>query len=239
MSNFKKLNIGNLPTTLKKPTLDDIRRKFSAPPEPMRILILFDATGSMSPYWQQVDTTIQEIMGRVFSLGQGTPFLRFTAYRDDCDGSQIIEESPWSQSPQILKTFLRTIECKGGGDFPEAVDRALQQAISEKTLSRVILIGDAPPHSQRDCQREATHLGLLGRPVYPIVIGQAVETYEAFSRIAKLSKGKVIKLENLEELFELISLVVVHAMGGEAMKTYEEKYRISESGKRLLLEFKS
>lgn len=205
---------------------------------PFRTLLLFDATGSMSPYWNEVAKTISTIIERVKAIA-GTVDMKIVAYRDDSDGDLILESSPWSHSESELKKFLGTIACAGGDDFEEAVDRALQFALQEKDLSRIILIGDAPPHSKipgRDCRKEAVELKQKHRPVYPIMIGQHEETRKAFSMIAEESGGKLIQLTNLEELFELITILVLNAKGGtKLLDDYRRQYKLT-SGAIALLE---
>src|SRR5690606_39087276 len=55
-----------------------------------------------------------------------------------------------------LVDFIKTNYADGGGDFPEAVDYALEEAIdnltwSENATARIIfLVLDAPPHSRPD-----------------------------------------------------------------------------------------
>lgn len=232
--------------TLFKPTLptrerrqvsrEELRAKYSPVNQLLlsMILLLFDATGSMAPYWNEVARTISEIVRRVFSIG-GEVTMKIVAYRDHCDGPRILEASPWSQKADELRRFVGAIVCDGGGDAPEAVDRALQVALQEEQVSRVILIGDAPPHAAQDCSKEAQALGQKNRPVYPIVIGQCAETREAFARIARLSGGKMIELTNLDELFEFITILTVHAMGDEALRKYEAKNpELSQGAKKLL-----
>lgn len=221
-----------------KPSLDDVRARFGPQhPAPCRIILLFDATGSMAPYWVSVKKSISEIVQRLFSVA-GQTAMKIVAYRDDCDGARIIETSAWCTTAEDLQHFIAQVTCDGGGDFPEAVDRALQIVLAEEQISRAILIGDAPPHPQRDCRREAQELGQKARPVYPIVIGQHPETAEAFAMIARLSGGKTINLTHLEELFELITILAAHAGGLDNLRRYEARYALTEGGKRLLLQLR-
>lgn len=159
-------------TRAKRISVEEVRAKYQRLQETeTRILLLFDATSSMSPYWTEVKRTIGEIIKRTLTTAE----MKIVAYRDDCD-EKIVQSSPWAKQAEDLSAFLDTVGCYGGGDIPEAVDRALQLALEEQALTRVILIGDAPPHEQRDCTKEAEGLGQKRRPVYPIVIGQSEET---------------------------------------------------------------
>lgn len=220
----------------KRVSVEEVRAKYQRLQETETwISLLFDATGSMSPYWAEVKRTIGQIVKRTLSAAQNVT-MKIVAYRDDCD-EKILESSPWAKRAEDLSAFLDTVSCYGGGDVPEAVDRALQLALEEQALTRIILIGDAPPHEQRDCTKEAEGLGQKSRPVYPIVIGQSEETRRAFERIARLSGGKVVPLTNIDELFDFIVILSVHAAGANALSKYREQYQdaLTEGGRRLLL----
>jgi Mg-chelatase subunit ChlD len=205
-----------------RPTIEQVVQAYSAQPG---CVVLFDATGSMQPYWQNVQSAIREIVERLLNVG-GRPRLKIVAYRDDCDGERIIEQSVWSSDAEELYRFISRIICDGGGDRPEAVDRALQVAAADQeAISGVVLIGDAPPHEGRDGRQEAETLGQAGRPVYPIVVGGASDTRQAFAEIARLSKGKMMELENLEELYSVLSVVLAHSLGKETFEKYLKQYQ--------------
>jgi hypothetical protein len=128
------------------------------------------------------------------------------------------------------------VRCCGGGDEPEAVDVALQRAIKEPQLSRVILIGDAPPHSApRDCTQEAESLANGNIPVFSVVVGSSVDAASSFSRIASITGGQCVSLERADELFELITLVFVSDFGSNALVNYVKAHPLlSTSGRNLL-----
>jgi hypothetical protein len=217
--------------------MEALREKYKSQPKSSgKSLLLFDATGSMEPYWNVTMQSIDTIIDRIFDVGgHRAVAMKIVAYRDDCDGDKIIEESRWSQSAAELRAFIAKIRANGGGDFPEAVDRALQLAIQEPEISRIILIGDAPPHPERDCQRESAELGRMMRPVYPIVIGKNLSTHNSFRMIARLSGGKLIELTALEELFEFVTILIVHDVGGEEkVKEYARRYQLTSGGARLV-----
>ena len=60
-------------------TLRDVVQEYAAPVRgPLRCLLLFDATGSMSPYWDHVRATIREVIDRLLAAG-GAPQLKIVA----------------------------------------------------------------------------------------------------------------------------------------------------------------
>jgi hypothetical protein len=201
-----------------------VSRYEQAPARRVRCLLLFDATSSMQPYWTHVRATLDQIIERLLPV-HGDMTLKIVAYRDDCDGPRIIESSGWSADAQTLAAFVGLVACAGGGDTPEAVDRALQVAQAEQDdLSAVVLIGDAPPHPERDGCSEARALGTQQRPVFPIAVGGAENTREAFGAIARLSGGRMIDLDKIEELYDVLGVVLARAAGPSAFEGYLKRY---------------
>jgi len=68
----------------------------------------------------------------------------------------VLEASPWTDDPASLVKFVGRIQCISdhGCDWAEAVEAALQYANNEAEMpTRVVLIGDAPPHAERKGQK--------------------------------------------------------------------------------------
>ena len=183
--------------------------------KPTRVLGLVDATGSMKPVWNKTLENIQELIRRLLEAGKVE--LSWVAYRDYCDNHRIIEQSDWSDSAEYLKTFMGKITCDGGGDFPEAVEKALEVAVGEATVSRIILIGDAPPHEDKDYRELATQLGQLNRPVFSFVVGDHSDTQRTFAEISRLSGGVCFNLDNQEDILDLIAVTVIDEIGGQKL----------------------
>jgi hypothetical protein len=204
----------------KKVSYDSLIQKYS---KPCRILGLVDATGSMQPVWNQTRDSIKELISRLLKVGQFE--LSWVAYRDYCDGYRIIEQSNWSNSVDELNKFLSKITCNGGGDFPEAVEKALEVGVIEEEVSRIILIGDAPPHEDRDYRERAIALGQKKRPVYSFVVNNDPDTYRTFTEISRLSGGICSPLKDDKDILDLIAITVVDEMGGKkSLDKYVKQY---------------
>ncbi len=89
--------------------------------------------------------------------------LKWVAYRDyDCGSDGGLQCSEWTTDAAALVRFLDLVECKGGGDFEEAVEAALALANrDEPAATRVLLIGDAPPHKERAGEKLTDHRHVL------------------------------------------------------------------------------
>ncbi len=200
---------------------------------------LSDATGSMAGIWQTTRQQIKELVKRLTELG--TFQLQWAAYRDYCDGDLVIQASGWTRQANPLLAFIDSIECGGGGDEPEAVERALEHAVADRLATRVVLIGDAPPHAERDYVAQARRLAELHRPVFTFVVGDSPETIRTFAEISEISGGKSARLTNAQDLIDLVVLTAAQDIGGsESVEQYLSKYsaRLSESSReyaRLLL----
>ncbi len=103
----------------------------------------------MERVWKQANQNIAEILDRIMTIGgKGKSDLMWVAYRDYSDNSPV-EASQWSSHARTLQRFVEGISCEGGDDFPEAVELGLKKANDAMGATRVILIGDAPPHMER------------------------------------------------------------------------------------------
>jgi hypothetical protein len=117
------------------------------------VVFVVDATGSMG--WL-IDLVKQRIDGLAAAIRRLVPVTRFgiVAYRDYDDPEFVTRLEPLHLSTRPVRRFLETLEARGGGDLPEAVDAGLQTAIESggwKAGSKhvIVLLGDAPPHPQR------------------------------------------------------------------------------------------
>ena len=116
------------------------------------IMFAVDATGSMGDEINYLKSELQDVIERVqesddvLDIRLGTVF-----YRDHSD-SYLTQSSPLDRDIQKTIDFIKKQRADGGGDFPEAVDAALEVAIAqqdwnEDALAKIVfLVLDAPPH---------------------------------------------------------------------------------------------
>lgn len=196
------------------------------------ILLLFDATGSMQSLWDATKDIIEEMIKRITNVGNVK--IKCVAYRDYCDGDKIFQCSKWYNDAEPLLNFLGKIRCDGGGDEPEAVEDALELAYNEKeeNVTRVILIGDAPPHSFEKATTQASRLGNKGIPVFSFRVGFSPSTSESFNQIARASNGRYADISNYKDLLDFMSVTIIHDVGGsEEVEKYIKRYDTSEGVK--------
>jgi len=96
----------------------------------------------------------------------------------------------------VASTF-KTELCGGGGDFPEAMDQAMEAAATELVwrtgnVARVALVvADAPPHNEhlRDALESALKMRRLGVRLYGLAASGVAQTAEYLMRLTALVTG--------------------------------------------------
>lgn len=89
-------------------------------------------------------------------MSNRTPLYCSVVYRNYSSVSDILASSEWCSKPSQLRKFLNRVEPEGGMGN-EAIEIALFQVVqdiqhSEKPITQVILIGDAPPNTLEEAQ---------------------------------------------------------------------------------------
>ena len=117
------------------------------------VVFVVDATGSMQWVLDEVRDRIEDIADTIRSL---VPIARFgfVAYRDYDDPEFLTRVQPLTYSTSKLKNFIAAIQAKGGGDWEEAVDAGVSDAVDQAgwrlgARRIIIVIGDAPPHKEK------------------------------------------------------------------------------------------
>jgi hypothetical protein len=114
-------------------------------------LFVVDATGSMSDEINYLKSELNSIIGKFkqqnedLNLRTGSVF-----YRDNTD-EYLTRQSEFSDDPFKTVDFIQNQYADGGGDYPEAVEAALDAAMkmnwSPEARTRLLfLVLDAPPH---------------------------------------------------------------------------------------------
>lgn len=115
------------------------------------IMFVVDATGSMSDEIRYLQSELGDVIER-FSSESPNVDLRTGAvfYRDHQD-EYLTRVSNLSEDPKQTLNFIDEQGAAGGGDYPEAVESALEEALSQNWRSKdgtklLFLLLDAPPH---------------------------------------------------------------------------------------------
>ncbi|MBY0525512.1 MAG: VWA domain-containing protein [Gemmataceae bacterium] len=124
----------------------------SAAPK-VEVVFCLDTTGSMGGLIEGAKQKIWAICNQIAS-GKPSPDLKvgLVAYRDKGD-DYVTKVFDLTDNLDEMHGQLRKFEAKGGGDFPEHVNQALDDSVNKITWSKdddtlriIFLVGDAPPH---------------------------------------------------------------------------------------------
>lgn len=114
------------------------------------LMFVVDTTGSMGDELMYLQTELKDIIDRVSSENQIPVRLSVNFYRDVEDTYVVRPYDFTVDIPEAIDNLSRQY-AEGGGDYEEAVEQALEQAICNSTWQEgntklMFLILDAPPH---------------------------------------------------------------------------------------------
>jgi Mg-chelatase subunit ChlD len=166
----------------------------------IEVCFVLDTTGSMGGLIEGAKQKIWSIANEMISA-KPTPQLKLglIGYRDRGD-EYVVKSFNLTDDIDSIYAHLREFKADGGGDTPESVNEALDEAIHKmtwsadhKVLKIVFLVGDAPPHMDYpnspkypDLCREAARKDLI---INTVQCGDMAETKPIWQEIAKMSEG--------------------------------------------------
>ncbi len=125
-------------------------------PDAVDIAFVVDATGSMQDEIDYLKAELNNVIIKIKdSLANKNLNLGCVFYRDHTD-DYLTKKSDLAPDINSTINFIRENNAGGGGDYPEAVDEALNAAInhlswrSAATARMIFLVLDAPPHGEPD-----------------------------------------------------------------------------------------
>src|SRR5690606_20429378 len=165
-----------------------------------------DTTGSMSGL---IDSAKEKIWSIATTMAQASPApeisIGLVGYRDRGD-DYVTKVVDLSRDLDSMYATLMDFAADGGGDGPESVNQALDEAIHNMSWSQdptsykvAFLVGDAPPHM--DYQDDGKYPEILqsavarGIVVNTIQCGSMSETAGHWQRIAALGNGRYFQVE--------------------------------------------
>jgi Mg-chelatase subunit ChlD len=176
------------------------------PPPRVEVVFALDTTGSMSGLIEGAKRKIWMI-AQYIANGQPKPDLRvgLVAYRDKGD-EYVTRFYDLSDDLDQLFEHLSALEAAGGGDTPEHVAKALDDAVNrtswtvgQAALKQIYLVGDAPPHTDYndglDYRTIARHAHELGIHINTIRCGNDRETQVVWNEIASAAAGEYASID--------------------------------------------
>jgi uncharacterized protein YegL len=172
----------------------------------VEVAFVLDTTGSMGGLIQAAKEKIWSIAGTMASA-QPAPEIRMglVAYRDRGD-DYVTRVVDLSSDLDSMYATLMDFQAQGGGDGPESVNQALQDAVEklswsqdDRTYRVMFLVGDAPPHMdyQDDVKWPVTLKAAHNRGirVNAIQCGENPGTTREWRKIAGHGQGSFFQVE--------------------------------------------
>ena len=166
----------------------------------IEVCFVLDTTGSMSGLIEGAKQKVWALANEMISA-QPTPEIRMgvIGYRDRGD-EYVVKTFDLTGDIDAVYANLRGFSAGGGGDTPESVNEALNEAVTKmswstdrRVLKIIFLVGDAPPHMDYPnapqypeiCQA-AMKKDLI---INTVQCGGIAETTPIWAEIARLSEG--------------------------------------------------
>jgi hypothetical protein len=187
---------GSLTTPIEKPapTTDGHR---------IDVVFAVDTTGSMGGLLDGAKRTVWSIASHIREVDKNADVhVGLVAYRDLGD-AYVTKDFALTNDLDAVFANLSTFQADGGGDVPEDVDAALDDAVHKMqwrdgAKKMIFLVGDAPPASRGEVPRfevsarEAAERGIM---INTIRCGSAPDTAQAWQQIASLGMGEFSTIE--------------------------------------------
>ena len=173
--------------------------------ERVEVAFVLDTTGSMADLIDGAKKKIWSIASTVVDTNPDADIaMALVAYRDRGD-DYVVQTTQLSEDIQGLYGKLVKLEADGGGDKPESVNEALDNAIRDLKWSSgdhvkriVFLVGDAPPHMDYEQERQYPRILKDAKDrdiiVNTVQAGDMVETTPVWKEIAQYGGGRYMAI---------------------------------------------
>ena len=141
-----------LNNVMSDPSMDIILKTACNNSNAVEIMFVVDATGSMGDEINYLKAEVQDVIQRIADLDKDKEVRSGAIFYRDHTDAYLSRRKELSTDIASLNTFIQDQAAGGGGDFPEALDYALDELTnsinwsSEAITKLAFLILDAPPH---------------------------------------------------------------------------------------------
>ncbi len=171
----------------------------------VEVVFVLDTTGSMGPLIDGAKRKIWSIATAIVDANPDAEIrMGLVAYRDIGD-EYVTKRFDLTTDVQDLYANLLELRARGGGDWAESVNEALDVAVTKLSWTQgseicriMFLVGDAPPHMNYaqdtkypEVLRTARERGIL---VNAVQAGGARDTERAWRTIAQMGHGRYISI---------------------------------------------
>ncbi len=171
----------------------------------VEVAFVLDTTGSMSGLIEGAKRKIWSIATSIVDANPDTTIrMGLVAYRDIGD-DYVTKTTDLTTDIQDLYANLLELKARGGGDWPESVNEALDIAVNKlkwtdgaDTTRVVFLVGDAPPHMDYAQDTKYPQTLSVARQkdilVNTVLAGNARDTERVWREIAQGGNGRFIPI---------------------------------------------
>jgi Mg-chelatase subunit ChlD len=171
----------------------------------VEVAFVLDTTGSMGPLIESAKRKIWSIATTIVDSNPDADIrMGLVAYRDIGD-EYVTKVFDLTTDVQDLYANLLELKARGGGDWPESVNEALDVAVNKMNWSAgadarriVFLVGDAPPHMDyAQDTKYPTTLAVAKQKdiiVNAVQAGAARDTERVWREIAQRGNGRYIPI---------------------------------------------
>ena len=124
-------------------------------PSKIQVAFVVDATGSMGDEINYLKAELADVLQRVGNTHPSSALETGSVFYRDAGDDYLTRISTFSNNYYTTTNFVKNQEAGGGGDFPEAVHNALEEALNglqwaSNARTRILfLVLDAPPHHEQ------------------------------------------------------------------------------------------
>ena len=160
----------------------------ASPVQKLDLMLVIDTTGSMSDELRFLQVELESVLANLRARhGNLSIRIGFVFYRDEGD-EYTTRTVDLKDNLQDQKRILAVQAAGGGGDYPEAMDQALIRAANQNwrddAIRSLMLVADAPPHSDKFARtwRVAEYLRTQRIHIVPVAASGVADEAEYIMR---------------------------------------------------------
>lgn len=169
-----------------------------SPQKALDLMLVFDTTGSMGDELTYIQREFDDILKTVKKNNGNMPMrVSVNFYRDKGD-AYIVKPYAFTEDFSAALKALSEQNADGGGDYPEAVHTALENAVNEHewradSVKLLFLVLDAPPHENSEAisslQKTVAKAAEQGIRIIPVAASGSEQDNEFLMRSFALATG--------------------------------------------------
>ncbi len=161
-------------------------------------MIVCDTTGSMGDELEYLKVELENIVRKVSSENPNTDIRTSVNFYRDEDDEYEVRYFPFTDDIEKSAGAIKEQSANGGGDFPEAVHTALENAIDdhdwgENSTKIMFLVLDAPPHNDAQVidsvNKQIAKAAEMGIRIVPIASSGIDKSTEYLLRTMSFATG--------------------------------------------------